>query len=177
MLVFMAGAYAPLIYVAPMAAHLAGFGVELLPLVLLCNGVGAFAGTNLGGQLADRLGARRTVRILSVAQVLVLASYAAIPLLPSAFGPTSFLMVMTLAGFVGWAFWAAQSSLLGAVAGPAVPLALALNLTALNLGLSLAAVVGGAIVDTVGAGALAVASMPLALLALGLASLPRRVPA
>lgn len=168
MLVFMLAAYIPLIFVAPMAAHLAGFGREMLPIVLLANGAGAVAGTTSGGKLADLLGARKTVSLLCLAQVGILVSYAAIPLILPMLAAPAYLLVIAAAGFVGWAFWAAQSSLLGSIAGAAVSLALALNLTALNLGLSLAAVIGGAVIDNVGVGALAAVAIPFALIAVAL---------
>jgi predicted MFS family arabinose efflux permease len=55
------------------------------------------------------------------------------------------------------------------LAPTSVPVAISLNLTALNVGVAIAAVVGGAIVDTWGANALGFAAVPIAVGALVLA--------
>ena len=55
------------------------------------------------------------------------------------------------------------------LAPTSVPVAISLNLTALNVGVAIAAMVGGAVVDAWGANAFGFVSVPVALGALGLA--------
>lgn len=159
-LLFMIGAYMPLIYIAPLASHSANIGQTLLPFVLLANGIGAFAGSNFGGRFADRVGVHRAFVVAAAAELLVLILLIVVPMLPQRITFAAFLLVIALSGFVGWGSWPAQSSRLAEIAPNSVPLALALNLTALNLGVALAAAIGGAIVDHAGPGYVALVALP-----------------
>lgn len=170
---FMVAAYLPLVYVAPLSLHAVGAGREMLPLILLANGIGAFGGSNLGGRIADRLGTRNATLLATGAQVLVMVSFTVVPYLPEGLGLAAFLITLGLGGFVGWGFWPAQSSRIAELAPDAAPLALALNGTALNAGVALCAAIGGATIDNVGAGGIALVSMPFAIAALLLAVLFR----
>jgi predicted MFS family arabinose efflux permease len=76
---------------------------------------------------------------------------------------------MLAAGFVGWGFWPSQSSLIAGLVPGSPALALSLNLTALNIGVALAARIGGVIVDQSNAAWLAAAGIPFALAALAVA--------
>jgi predicted MFS family arabinose efflux permease len=84
------------------------------------------------------------------------------------------LGLMGIFGYVGWGYWIAHCSAIADLAPNSVPLAISLNLTALNLGVAIAAAVGGLIVDRVGATALAPVSVPFVLAALLLALRDRR---
>jgi predicted MFS family arabinose efflux permease len=163
---FMAAAYMPTVFVAPLAMHSAGVVFGTLPLVLLANGVGAFAGSHLGGRLADALNPRRAVLFMSMAEAFVLLLFAAIPYLPEELRLVCFLLVMSLTGLVGWSFWPAQSRLLADIDPNSASLVLALNLTALNIGVALAAVIGGTVVDSFGAGSIPLIALPFAFAAL-----------
>lgn len=165
-LLFMVSGYIPMVYVAPLAMHSAYLGQDMLPLILLANGIGAFAGSNLGGQLSDRLRPHRAVLLATAAQMLVLLVLAAIPYFPEGMRPAGFLLVMGIIGFVGWAFWPAQSRLVADFAPSSAPLIIALNMTALNIGVALSAVIGGAAVDGAGAGSVPLISIPFAVAAL-----------
>jgi predicted MFS family arabinose efflux permease len=74
-------------------------------------------------------------------------------------------LVMALSGVLGWGFWAAQSSQLSAMAAKSVSLAISLNLTALNIGVAVTALVGGALVDRGGALYLPLLAAAMAVLA------------
>jgi predicted MFS family arabinose efflux permease len=137
------GAFAVFSYIAPLA-----FSVSLsestLPLLLLGFGIGAVIGNILGGQMADRFGATRTVVWSQVACIVLLVAFSAVPvLLPaSAAGPA--LIALTVPwGIVGWAFAPAQASRVVSLAPQATSLVLSLNASALYFGVALGAVVGG----------------------------------
>lgn len=169
----MVAAYMPGIYVAPLSLSVAGAGQTTLPLILLANGIGGFAGSNLGGRIADRVGVRRAILLATGALVLVTMSFALIPYLPEGLRFAAFLMAMGIAGFIGWGFWPAQSSRIVGLAAGVAPLALALNGTALNAGVALSAAIGSFTIDNMGAWGIPLASLPFAIVALFLAFLFR----
>ncbi|MBK8082931.1 MAG: MFS transporter [Devosia sp.] len=169
----MVAAYMPLIYVAPLSLSAVAAGQATLPLILLANGIGGFAGSNLGGRIADRVGVRRALLLATGALVLITASIALVPYLPEGLRLAAFLMAMGLAGFVGWGFWPAQSSRIAGLAPGAAPLALALNGTALNAGVALSAAIGSFTIDNIGAWGIPFAGLPFAIAALFLALLFR----
>jgi MFS transporter, DHA1 family, inner membrane transport protein len=76
-------------------------------------------------------------------------------------------------GFIGWSYWAAHSSLMAGLAGPSAPLAIALNLTALNIGVALCAFIGGAALDNLGLTSVLLLAFAFAVLALAFAALAR----
>ncbi len=172
-LVFMAAAYMPLIYIAPVSLYAAGVDRNLLPIVLLANGIGAFSGSNLGGRVADWLGTRRATLLATGSLLLVMLTLAAVPHLPQGLQLGALILNMGASGFIGWGFWPAQSSRIAGLAPNSAPLALALNGTALNLGVALCATIGGLTIDRFGAGGIALVCTPIALVALLLALLFR----
>lgn len=176
-LVFMIAAYMPLIYVAPLSLQAAGAGRDMLPIILMANGIGAVIGSNLGGRIADRLGTRRATILATVAQVLVMMSFATVSHLPQGLALAAFALTTGVLGFVGWGFWPAQSSRIAGLAPDDAPLALSLNGTALNIGVALCATIGGATVDSIGAGSIAFVCIPFALAAVLLAVLSRETSA
>jgi len=68
-----AGMVAPMVYLSDLVARGLGLGVTAGSLVWLVFGVGAVAGTLLGGRAADRFGAARAFRWWLVAQCTALA--------------------------------------------------------------------------------------------------------
>jgi predicted MFS family arabinose efflux permease len=176
MLTYMLAVFLPLTYVAPLARHAAGLDPGGLPMVLLANGIGAVAGSNLGGRITDALGARRTVIAVSFASVLVLLALMAVPGLPPMLAPWGFMLGMAVLGFFAWSYWPAHCSLMAGAAGPSAPLGIALNLTALNIGVALCASLGGAALDSFGGQSLMLIAVPFSALALGLAAVTTATP-
>ena len=94
--------------------------------------------------------------------------------LPGGWQLATLMLAMGVLGYVGWAFWIAHCSQLADLAPTSVPVAISLNLTAFNLGIAVAAAMGGVVVDWLGSEALALAAAPFAVLTLPLAALMGR---
>jgi predicted MFS family arabinose efflux permease len=122
-------------------------GIELLPAVMLAFGVGAAIGNYVGGQLADRIGARRTVVLAAVAQIAFLVGLSFIPQLPSGIIAPVYFAFMLVWGITGWMYPPAQVSRLVAMVPTSAPLVLSLNASALYLGTASGALVGGLVLD------------------------------
>jgi predicted MFS family arabinose efflux permease len=162
---FMLAAFVPLVFIAPMLTGAFGLDRSFLPVLLLVNGLGAVAGSNIGGRLADRFGARRMTIAMSWATAALLVLLWAATGLPRPLADPVFFVLMGLIGLAGWAFWPAQNSLLGSLAVESAPMILSLNVAAVDTGVALAAAVGGPILDHAGAPALVLVAAPFALLA------------
>lgn len=166
MLLFMVAQFPIVIFVAPLAQYAGGLGKEILPFALFAYGIGAVVGMQSGGRIADRIGAHRATVLATALPIVLFAVLAAAGFLPPAVGAVVFFLIMPAVGLVGWGFYPAQSSLLSSLVPGSPVLALSLNLTAMNIGVALAARLGGAILDQAGVFWLAVASIPVALAAL-----------
>ena len=158
-LLFMLAQFTVTIFIVPLAAYAGAVGAQLLPVLLFAYGVGAVTGTQLGGQIADRIGPRRTTILAAAAQAVLLIALAAAGALPSAAGSIVLFVIVPGIAVMGWGFYMAQSSLISSIVPGSPALALSLNLTALNIGVALAARLGGAILDQ--AGAFWLAAMPI----------------
>lgn len=158
--------YAPLtIYVGAVMAD-SGVGIGQLPLVLLSGGIGALLCSFTAGALADRLGNRPASIIMAVLVLVVLAAYATLPHLPEMLRLAALLLVVGVQGYLVWAYWIAVSSEVAYLAPTSVPVAISLNMAAFNLGMAVAAALGGVVVDAFGATALAYVGMPFILMTL-----------
>jgi predicted MFS family arabinose efflux permease len=163
-LTFMLSAYMPLIFIAPLGQG-SGVGLDMLPVALLANGIGAVAGAQAGGRVADRIGAANALRLASLAQIALLGGFAGCVMLPGAVAAPAFVLLIGLSGFVGWSFWPSQSSLIATLSPAAPALAISLSMTALNIGVALAARVGGIVVDNASVIWLGLAGIPFAVAA------------
>lgn len=177
-LLFMLGQYTLIIFIAPLAQYAGGIGPQMLPFVLFANGLGAIVGTQFGGRLADRIGARRTTILAAGAQVALFVTLAAAGSMPTTIGTVALFGIVLAIAAAGWGFYMAQSSLISSLVTGSPALALALNLTAMNFGVALAARLGGAILDQAGVFWLAVAPVSVSIAALLVACfvLPQRKP-
>jgi DHA1 family inner membrane transport protein len=134
------GFFAVYSYVAPMVTEVAGSPAWAVPIVLVVMGVGMTAGNIAGGYLAD-LDLRRTLigGLIALAGVLALlavtaASVWALALLVFATGVVASVLSPTI-----------QTRLMD-VAGDNQSIAAALNHSALNIGNSVGAILGGAVI-------------------------------
>jgi DHA1 family inner membrane transport protein len=176
MLLFMLAQFILTIFVAPLAQYAGGLGKEILPFALFTYGIGAVVGMQSGGRIADRIGAHRATVLATTLQIVLFAALAAAGSLPPSVGAVAFFLIMPAIAAVGWGFYPAQASLLSSLVPGSPVLALSLNLTAMNIGVALAARLGGAILDQAGVLWLAVAPISAAIAALLVASfmLPAR---
>jgi MFS transporter, DHA1 family, inner membrane transport protein len=122
--------------ITPVLVQRYGFQMEYVPLGLFAYGVGGVIGNAVSGKLSDRLGAGRvTTGCLGAMVVLLLIIWMMPP------WPLAVIAVMTVWSAMALAFFAPNQMHLVAHAGPAVGLVLALNASALYVGMSL----GGAL--------------------------------
>ncbi|NTS30929.1 MFS transporter [Phyllobacterium sp. BT25] len=149
-LLYMTGAFAVYTYIAAIAVDGVGLGKSMLPVVLLSFGIGAAIGNFLGGQLADRLGATRTVVAASVLNAMVLATVSWIMQLPHEIAGPVLIAHMFVWGVIAWMFPPAQASRILTIAPESAPLALSLNFSALYLGVAFGSMIGGQILSHVG---------------------------
>jgi DHA1 family inner membrane transport protein len=163
------GFFAVYSYVAPMVTEVAGSPVWVVPIVLVVMGLGMTVGNLVGGHLADG-DLRRTLLggLLSLAVVLATLALTAQWVIV--------LGVMIFAtGFVSSALSPAIQTRLMDVAGDNQSIAAALNHSALNIGNSAGAFLGGAVI-AIGGGFVAPpwVGVALALGGFGLAALSFR---
>jgi predicted MFS family arabinose efflux permease len=147
-LLAMTGAFSVFTYLAPLAVEGAGLPALVVPGLLLAWGVGAALGNVIGGQAADRYGARATVivSILGISVILATISMATKLLSPAIAGP-ALIGLTVLWGLVGWMMLPAQASRLVALHPASAPISLSLNASALYLGIAFGSVLGGAVIN------------------------------
>lgn len=148
-------------YAAPLLEATAGVSRGTLGLLLLAYGVGALVGNSLGGRLADRFGSRRPLVASMVGSTVMLA---ALPLVITT--SVGAAVALFLFGAIGWTINAPVQSRLIDLAGQSAPLLLALNASAVYLGVGLAGLVGGVVVAGPGVGWLAPVGAGISVLAL-----------
>lgn len=163
------------IYVTAVTVDSLRLGIEVIPVLLLANGLGAVAGGIAGGHITDRLGPFSTLTLLSALLMVTMAAASALPLLPEiAVGP-AWLLLFAIIGFFGWATYTAQMGILAMLAPGGVGLAVSLSLSAGSLGGALAALIGGWVLDHLGAGWIGAASALFTLASLLVAFANRRI--
>lgn len=160
----------PTIFIGPLVT-MAGLGRDVLPVPLFAAGAGAVLASATAGRVADRLGNRTAVISACVASIVVVGAFAGVPALPEGWRLALLFVLYGTLAYVAWGYWIAHCSEMAHLAPNSVPVAISLNLTAFNVGVAIAAGVGGAVVDGWGAHALAYVGVPIAVVALGLAIL------
>ncbi|MEO3765258.1 MFS transporter [Streptomyces sp. B5E4] len=162
-------------YLAVYLRDLAGVGPTGLGVVFVLAGIAGIVGSQLGGPAADRWGAERALLMGCGAFALVMAGLVACwPLRPAPL----VLVVPLLLLWSAAAWWIppAASARLLRLAGPAGAQALALNSSAVYLGVAAGGAVGGILLDAYGSGALPVGAAAAQLVALALFGLASRQP-
>lgn len=131
------GNYIILGYISPlMTSH--GFTLENVSFALLITGIGGMTGTYLGGNLVDRIGPKKTVMIMMTFFMVSLA------MMPFLYGtPSLFYINMFVWSLFQWATSpAVQGGLVENVEGSSSNV-FSWNMSALNLGIGIGAVIGG----------------------------------
>lgn len=150
-ILYVAGAFAVVTYIAPVTTDAMGFSLTLIPAVLLAYGLGAAAGNIIGGQLSDRVGAREAVMVSMGARFVLAMLLPVVAILPDGARLPAFFAFSAAWGLAGWSYLPGQASRLAALAPRAVPLALALNSASLSLGTATGALIGARVIEIWGA--------------------------
>lgn len=176
---FQGGVFAAFSYFAPLLINVTGVSAGLVPVYLLLFGVGAFAGTTLGGRFADRGPLANVMISLSATLIasLLLALVAG-----SAPGTALAMILYALAAFS--IAGALNARVLGS-AGSAPTLAAAVNTSAFNIGNAVGPWFGGLAIAAglgfrapIGAGMIMLGlSLSVAVVSLIIERRPARVPA
>lgn len=134
------GFFAVYTYVSPMVTEITGSPERLVPVALITLGVGATVGNILGGKLADHGALRAVLWLFGALAVALLAVVVLSPTLPG------LLVGLFLVGMAASAISPAIQTRLMDVAGDAQTMAAAVNHAALNIGNSMGAILGGAVI-------------------------------
>jgi predicted MFS family arabinose efflux permease len=157
------GAYTACTYIAPFVEFVTGLPGQSVAGVLLLIGVTSSVGNVVGGLGADRVGPSR---MLLASLVTLMVGLTAL----SVFGGSASGVIVAFGmwGLAMGVFVPAQQSRLVALAPAGVDVGLALNLSALSLGVALGAAVGGAIIEYEGLASLGYAGAAIITFALAL---------
>lgn len=164
--IWIGGAFSIYTFIAPVLTAATGWAGPAISGLLLAYGATAFAGNAIGGQAADRWGAKRSI-LLALSLLVVSMSclaYAA-HLGPTAGIPVAIIAVIGWAG-AGWSLTPAQAHRLVALTPAAGAEVLSLNTSAVYLGIAAGAALGGRVLAHLGAPALGLTGAGLELLAL-----------
>ena len=150
------------IYVVPLLGVTAGLAGPSVGVLLLAYGAGAMVGNAWGGRTTDRFGSVPTLFAVLTGFIIMLAT---LPLTATTLvGAAVALFVWSV---FTWSFNPPIQSLLLELA-PTGGLVLSLNASAIYLGVGLAGVIGGVVIDAVGVLALPPAGAALGLVVLAL---------
>ncbi len=131
------GNYIVLGYISPLMTT-NGFSIENVSAALLIAGVGGMLGTYLGGNMVDWIGTKRTLLIMLTLFMVAMA------IMPLVYGkPVLFYITLFIWSLFQWSTSpAVQSGLVENVQGSAA-LVFSWNMSGLNLGIGIGAVIGG----------------------------------
>jgi predicted MFS family arabinose efflux permease len=130
-------------YLGSLTSALDSEGRNVVAPFLLLYGLAAVGGNVVGGRLADRWGGLRTALRAVFVLGLSLAGMSMVGWLPS--GPSALAaagLVVVVWGFSGWSFTPAQFSRLAQMSPQQMPMAFALNTSAIYLGVAFGSFVG-----------------------------------
>jgi len=164
-LIFMIGSAPMMVYIGALMTA-AGVGYDTLPLVLLAGGIGAIACSATAGRMADRFGSARTAMIAGVAVTVVMLVFVGLPHVPADLALPALMLTVGAQGFVVRTYSIAVASHMAQIAPGAVPVAISLNMSAFQIGMAVAAAVGGIVVDGWGAITLPLIGAPLVIISL-----------
>lgn len=164
-LFFMIGSAPLLVYISGLLTA-AGVGYDMLPLVLLSGGIGAIACSATAGRMSDRFGSKKTAMIAGFAVIVVMIAFVGLPHLPAALALPALMLIVGAQGFVSRTYSIAVASHIAHIAAGVVPVAISLNMSAMMIGMAVAAAAGGIVVDSLGAITLPLLGAPLVAVAL-----------
>ena len=149
---FLGGIYVVFTFLAPLLTQTMGYGRDGITLVLVVFGFGAVLGNLAGGWLTDRIGPMKTLTLLCLAQIVLMALFSSLPV------PVAALLALVFTWSVfGWSFVAPQQLRLITLAPEEASVLLALNAAAIYVGAALGSALGGAVLEGFGLNALGIA--------------------
>jgi len=141
MLMLMIGQFVPFTYIAPLLQEVTGLDANLVPWVLLLNGVGSTLGVFIGGRLADWRLMPSLITMLALQSVVLAVMYLVSP------HPVPMIVVVTVWGALNFSIGTPiQARILGWTAD-APSLASSLIPSGFNVGIALAAFVGAMLLN------------------------------
>ena len=142
---FLGGMYVLYTFMGPFLEATQGLGRDGVTAMFTLFGVGAVLGNAMGGFLTDRIGPRRTLIVLGVAQLLIMPALTGLGLgLPAAA-----LMVLLWSVF-GWSFMVPQQARLASLDPARTAVLFALNASAVYAGSSVGSTFGAALLAATG---------------------------
>ncbi|MGF7004659.1 MFS transporter [Aminobacter sp. BE322] len=174
-LLYLAGGFTVISYIAPLALEGAALPAIALPGMLLAFGAGAVIGNLSSGYLADRIGATRMVVLsLLMSSGFCIAIALTLKLLPHHIAGPVLIGLMVPWGIIGWAFPPAQASRIVGFAPELAHLTLSLNASALYFGIALGTVIGGRVLEFAKPSDLGLVAAAFPLVALAVLAASRR---
>ncbi|MBN9316466.1 MAG: MFS transporter [Devosia sp.] len=134
-------------FLAPVTTDLVGLDRSMMPLVMLAFGCGAMLGNHFGGRMADRYGGKRTTLLMIGIVIALLAGLPLLVQLPHWIAGPAFFGFMLIYGATAWGVMPPQLHRLASLSAKSVQLSAALNLTAMNIGGALSALLGGVVLE------------------------------
>ncbi len=135
--VFLAAHYIVYSYISPIMTGV-GYSLASVSLILLLSGAAGTIGTGVGGKVADEIGPKRT---MIIALILFISSMLLVKL--SLSHVYLFIFVVFIWNFSSWSMNPAIQSALIQANPNSSELVLSLNMSALNIGIGLGALIGG----------------------------------
>src|SRR5690625_160615 len=165
-------------YIGPITRDLTGHGGTMLAVFIAIVGVAGALGTIVGGRLTDRWGADRALLSAFTLMAAAIFTLAGIGLIHDGTGPLWLTGVALAAyGFAGWGFNPPMNTRALQLAGDAGAEAVALNTSALYVGISAAAAFGGwAVAAHGGRGGAVAAAVICVVTVIAMAGFVRRYP-
>lgn len=159
---FMGAAYVVYTFIGPMMEARFALGAEGVTLFLLLFGVGAVVGNAIGAWLTTRIGSDHALRLLAASQIAIMP---ALTLLPA--GMSVALALTLVWSLAAWSFMVPQQARLVGLAPHYQGLLLALNASAIYVGVSIGSSLGSFTLEHVSSyGSLGLVGAAVAALAL-----------
>jgi predicted MFS family arabinose efflux permease len=148
-------------YFAPLIQASVGDSPEIRTWYLVLYGVGGVIGNWVGGMFTDRIGGRRTLIVICVAQAALMPLFSIIP-----WSYLSFAILVFIWSIFSWSLVIPQQARLTLIAPATVSIVLSLNSAMNYIGISFGSAIGSRILEHWGLAFLGVSGGLLSLLAL-----------
>jgi predicted MFS family arabinose efflux permease len=146
-LVMTVGGFTVYNYIAPILHEITHIQPENMSWLLLLFGISSIVGNIVGGYSADRFGSITTLRVSIVAFGLCLMAFSLLMMIPVDFPIVWTCTVVIVWGIAAWALNPPLNSFLISLAPNAATVVLSLSASVLYLGIGLAAMIGGLVME------------------------------